>query len=161
LTESLNIFKKILLFLGFFLANFGALALGGLLMGGSPAQNDWYVSLNKAPWTPPGWVFGFAWTFIMICFTIYMFKVVQIKKSLNFTITLFLVQWVLNVAWNPLFFYYHLPILALICLGILLISILFLLTLQEVGISLKTLLFPYIFWLAIAFSMNLFIIIEN
>jgi benzodiazapine receptor len=153
--------NQTLLFFGILLINFGALALGGLLMGGSPAENDWYISLNKAPWTPPGWVFGFAWTFIMICFTIYIFKIVQIKKSLNLTLYLFFAQWVLNVVWNPLFFYFHWPILALVCLGILLILILFLLTIQEVGISLKILLLPYIIWLAIAFSMNLFIIIKN
>ena len=35
-------------------------------------MTDWYINLNQAPWSPPGWVFGAAWTTIMICFSIYM-----------------------------------------------------------------------------------------
>ena len=44
--------------IGFLFLNFGALALGGLFAG-SGAGSNWYAELNKAPWTPPGWVFGF------------------------------------------------------------------------------------------------------
>ncbi|NDH69532.1 MAG: tryptophan-rich sensory protein, partial [Gammaproteobacteria bacterium] len=42
----------------FFVLNFGALYVGALLMNGSPATNEWYQQLDKAPWTPPGWFFG-------------------------------------------------------------------------------------------------------
>lgn len=52
--------QKILVFGLFFIINFGALGLGALLMDSSPIENEWYVQLNKAPWTPPGWVFGAA-----------------------------------------------------------------------------------------------------
>ena len=62
-------YLKILLF--FLLINFSALTIGSWLMDNGP-QTDWYKGLNKAPWTPAGWVFGFAWTTIMICFSIYM-----------------------------------------------------------------------------------------
>ena len=47
-------FKVLIVFL---IINFGALAMGGWLMNNGP-QTDWYLALNKAPWTPPGWVFG-------------------------------------------------------------------------------------------------------
>ena len=57
-----------LLYTGLFLLlNFGALAIGSYFMNNGP-QSNWYLTLNKAPWTPPGWVFGVAWTTIMICF---------------------------------------------------------------------------------------------
>lgn len=59
---------RLILFLAL---NFGALALGGIFAG-QGAVSDWYDGLQKAPWTPPGWVFGFAWTTIMICFSIFM-----------------------------------------------------------------------------------------
>jgi benzodiazapine receptor len=161
LTENRNIYNKTLLFIGLFLANFGALALGGFLMGGSPAQNDWYISLNKAPWTPPGWVFGFAWTFIMICFTIYMFQAVQIKKSLNLILTLFMVQWILNIAWNPLFFYLHWTAISLGCLSLLWLVIILFLVKNNVRSSIKLFLLPYAIWLTIAFSLNLYVVIKN
>jgi tryptophan-rich sensory protein len=58
----------------FFCLNFAALGIGGLLIG-DPATDEFYLNVNKAPWTPPGWVFGAAWTTIMICFSIFMFQV--------------------------------------------------------------------------------------
>lgn len=61
-------------------------------MGGSPADNDWYTSLNKAPWTPPGWVFGFAWTTIMILYSIYLSRVFKSlpNEKLKLAVVLFL-----------------------------------------------------------------------
>ena len=59
---------RILLFL---IINFGGLFIGGLFTG-EGVPSDWYQNLNKAPWNPPGWVFGAAWTTVMICFSVYM-----------------------------------------------------------------------------------------
>ena len=61
-------FKYLILFL---IINFGGLALGSWLMNNGP-NSDWYLNLDKAPWTPPGWVFGAAWTTIMVCFSVYL-----------------------------------------------------------------------------------------
>ena len=60
--------KKILIFL---VINFAALGIGGFFTGPG-VSSDWYTNLNQAPWTPPGWVFGAAWTTIMICFSFFM-----------------------------------------------------------------------------------------
>ena len=70
-------------------------------MSDGPLGN-WYQSLEKAPWTPPGWVFGAAWTTIMICFSVYMSRLIQVNKSRN-VILVFSIQVVLNIAWNFLF----------------------------------------------------------
>ena len=59
--------KKTLLFFVFLIVNFGGLYLGAILMGSSPGSNTWYNNLQKAPWTPPGYFFGIAWT-ILLCF---------------------------------------------------------------------------------------------
>ena len=63
--------KKFQYILLFILINFGALAIGTYLMDNGPTS-IWYLTLNKAPWTPPGWVFGAAWFSIMVCFSIYI-----------------------------------------------------------------------------------------
>ena len=63
--------KQVKLTLLFLMINFGGLAIGSWLMDNGP-MTDWYINLNQAPWSPPGWVFGAAWTTIMICFSIYM-----------------------------------------------------------------------------------------
>ena len=95
--------KPLLIFL---ILNFGALGLGGFLMGGE-VTGEWYQNVNKAPWTPPGWVFGAAWTTIMLLFSFYMASAWSQIENRNFLIGLFAFQWVLNVAWNPVFFKFH------------------------------------------------------
>ena len=90
----------------YFILNFGALALGSYLMGEGPTGN-WYTNLNKAPWTPPGWVFGASWTLIMVCLSIFMNKAVQIDSLRTSILWIYAVQLVLNILWNPLFFNLH------------------------------------------------------
>ena len=68
----------------FLLLNFAALAIGGLFTG-SGVSSEWYQNLNKAPWTPPGWVFGTVWTLIMILFAIYMAMLIKTEKKNNHT----------------------------------------------------------------------------
>lgn len=145
----------------FFVINFGALYIGTLFTA-KGVPSDWYISLNKAPWNPPGWVFGSAWTIIMICFTIFMaysWSAVRNKKNL---ITLFTIQWFLNVSWNPTFFYYHNVIIGLIIITTLtLIICAFFITYWD---ELKFKVFltvPYIIWLCIATSLNGYIFLKN
>lgn len=156
-----NIYAKTVVFTGILVLNFGALAIGSLLMGGSPASNEWYISLNKAPWTPPGWVFGFAWTFIMICFTFYVYNAVHIKKSLKFTLLLYLLQWVLNVIWNPLFFKHHLTVLALITIVSLFVVLIVMVFQFKNQQKYFFLILPYLLWLLIAISLNLYVVAYN
>ena len=87
----------------FLVINFSALALGSLFTG-KGVPSDWYINLNKAPWTPPGWVFGAAWTIIMICFSVYMAMLWETVDNKKMLILAFGAQFLLNVAWNPVFF---------------------------------------------------------
>jgi len=70
-------------------------------------MSEWYTSMNQAPWTPPGLFFGFAWTTIMICFSIYMSYAWGKIKNHKKLLTLFGIQFVLNIIWNPIFFSWH------------------------------------------------------
>lgn len=147
--------------IGFLFLNFGALALGGLFAG-SGAGSNWYDELNKAPWTPPGWVFGFAWTTIMLCFSVYMATLYAKTKSVKTVIILYAIQWMLNVAWNPIFFYLHNPIIGLIvivALTSLVTYFLFRYRSSQKGFSL--LLLPYVIWLFIATSLNAYVVFMN
>jgi tryptophan-rich sensory protein len=51
-------FYRLIIFLAL---NFAALAIGGLFTS-KGVSSDWYAGIAKAPWTPPGWAFGAAWT---------------------------------------------------------------------------------------------------
>ncbi len=145
----------------FLILNFGALAIGSIFTG-KGVPSDWYVSLNKAPWTPPGWAFGAAWFTIMICFTIYMaiaWKQVQNQKLL---IGLFLIQLILNITWNPVFFHFQNTALALMIISGLTILVTFLLLYYWPDLQLWSLLvMPYVLWLLIATSLNGYIQLNN
>ncbi len=145
----------------FLMLNFAALAIGGLFTS-SEVTSEWYVSLNKAPWTPPGWVFGAAWTSIMIAFSIYMAWWWKLSNNKRKVLYLYALQWCLNVSWNPAFFYFKLPILGLILiLGLTLLIAYFLFQIKEIQIGKRMTLLPYFIWLIIASSLNLFIVVMN
>lgn len=149
--------KLLLLFLLF---NFGGLALGAYMQG-NILENDWYNSVNRAPWTPPGWVFGAAWTFIMLTYSLYLSKL-SVTISHRFISLLFTASWILNVSWSPLFFRFHMTIAGLVVLMMLFLCILTFFILF--GRKLKQfsfLLIPYLVWLGIAFSLNWYIIFNN
>ena len=148
---------RILLFL---IINFGGLFIGGLFTG-EGVPSDWYQNLNKAPWTPPGWVFGAAWTTIMICFSVYMailWKKITLKKLLY----LYIAEFILNVIWNPLFFHFKWINVALLSISLLTILIIYMAVSLRIEMRYKTLLiFPYLIWLIIATSLNGYIVLYN
>tara|TARA_B110000967_G_C18902153_1_gene576901 strand:+ start:14314 stop:14799 length:486 start_codon:yes stop_codon:yes gene_type:complete len=144
----------------YLLLNFSALGIGSWLMNGGPVS-DWYSSLNKAPWSPPGWVFGFAWTTIMLCFSFYMSRLTRISRSKR-VFVLFAVQWVLNTSWNFIFFNQHWVLSGLLVL--LMITSL----LGYLMIAYKSLLkgytflvLPYFLWLLVAISLNAYVLFWN
>jgi translocator protein len=145
----------------FFVLNFGALALGGLFTGAG-VSSDWYQNANQAPWTPPGWVFGAAWTFIMICFSIYMAYAWSVVEDKSMLLTLFIVQWILNVGWNPVFFYFHQALFGLVIISALTLLVYYLLFKYGRDLGFKSaLIVPYAIWLVIATSLNAYIYLKN
>ena len=145
----------------FLVINFGGLYIGNILMNNGPMSN-WYTNLNQAPWTPPGWVFGFAWTIIMICFSVYLAYLFNEENSKKLW-SLFGLQVFLNIIWNYLFFNQHLTTIGLIVLMSLLIIVLYFFATFRVKFmnKIRFLLLPYILWLCIALSLNLYIIVHN
>jgi tryptophan-rich sensory protein len=149
-----------LLFLFLFI-NFGGLAVGSWLMDNGPLT-DWYMNLNQAPWTPPGWVFGVAWTTIMICFSIYLTYLFKDHNSKSLRL-LYLFQVFLNVIWNYLFFNQHLVALGLLTIILLTLVIFYFFFKYRMDSmkKLKYLLLPYMIWLCIASSLNAYILFYN
>jgi len=138
----------------FLALNLGALAIGGLFTS-KGVSSDWYVELQKAPWTPPGWVFGAAWTTIMICLSVYMAYLWPVSENRNLLIWLYVIQLILNIGWNPTFFYYHNISggLILICGLTILIGFMLFFYFQELKLK-SILIVPYFIWLIIATSLN-------
>jgi tryptophan-rich sensory protein len=151
---------KLILFL---VINFAALGVGGLLIG-NPGANEWYQNVNRAPWTPPGWVFGAAWTSIMFCFSIFMYQAASkfSFEQLKTFYILFALQWLLNVIWNPVFFLYHQVLGGLIIIIALTILVGWFTYWGFKNIGLAGLwMLPYFIWLLIATSLNAYIYFKN
>tara|TARA_Y100000991_G_scaffold79336_1_gene59663 strand:+ start:1141 stop:1602 length:462 start_codon:yes stop_codon:yes gene_type:complete len=145
----------------FFLGlNFGALFLGNILMNNG-ATSDWYLNLNKAPWTPAGWVFGAAWTSVMLFFSVYMTFLYQNLKTQK-VILLYSLHQLLNISWNFIFMNKHMTILGLIDISLLTILIFyFLIGYNKILNNMRFFVLPYCIWLLIATSLNLYIVIYN
>ena len=152
--------KRLKLLLLFVIINFGGLAIGAWLMDNGPAT-EWYLDLNQAPWTPPGSVFGVAWTTIMLCFSIYMVFLYEESKGKEL-IGLFSIQFILNVSWNYIFFNQHLVALGLVSiLSLTFLTFYFLIKYKSILKLKSILIIPYCLWLCIASSLNLYILLYN
>ena len=153
----MKFYKSYLLFI---FINFSALGIGIWLMNDGP-KTEWYTNLNQAPWSPPGWVFGIAWSSIMLLFSAFMTYLIQVDKSKK-VLVLFSVQFVLNVFWNYLFFNQHLIILGLLNIIFLTFLMLYFLIAYKYVLKIKRFyVLPYCIWLVLATSLNLYIALYN
>ncbi|MEN8928802.1 MAG: TspO/MBR family protein [Flavobacteriales bacterium] len=145
----------------FLVLNFAALGIGAYFTGPG-VESDWFKNLNQAPWNPPGWVFGAAWTFIMFCFAFFMAFCWETAGNKKRIAILFGIQWILNVSWNPIFFGAQEVLIGLITISSLtfLIGYLFFGNLKKLGLK-AILVAPYLIWLVIATSLNGYVYLYN
>jgi tryptophan-rich sensory protein len=148
----MNNFPKFLA-LGVWLAvSFSASLMGGLFMPG-----DWFASLQKPSWNPPGWVFGPVWSALYTMMGVAAWLVwrqggwgKQRKPLL-----IFLAQLALNAAWTPLFFGLHQPGLAFVDIALLWLAIIATIwAFRRVHHIAAALLIPYLAWVSFAAFLN-------
>lgn len=145
----------------FLILNFASIGLGSLFAGKGP-RSEWYANLSKAPWTQPGWAFGASWTVIMICFSIYLAYLWPSVENKTLLIGVLILHYILNLAWNPIFFYYHQVLAGLFVISGLTLVISFFLFFYWKEMEFKSLLVgPYFIWLLIATSLNAYVLIKN
>ena len=145
----------------FLILNFASIGLGSVLAGKGP-RSEWYAGISKAPWTPPGWAFGASWTLIMICFRIFLAYLWPLVANKNLLIGVLILHYILNIAWNPTFFYFHQILAGLFVITALTIVVGFILFYYWPEMGYKSLLVaPYLIWLLIATSLNAYVFIKN
>lgn len=121
------------------------------------SPDSWYTSLNKPAWNPPAAVFGPVWTTLYILMGLAVWLVWREGgwKEQWKLLTLFLVQWVLNMAWTPLFFGLHQPGWALLELIVLWALVLITgIGFWRVRRLAGVLWIPYFLWLTFATALN-------
>lgn len=125
---------------------------------------DWYHTLKKPFFSPPDKIFAPVWTIIyiliFISFALYIKSANNSPKLIPFL--LFIIQFLLNISWVPVFFGLKKPKSALLICLLLWLSVLFLIIfLYPISRIASILLIPYIIWLTFALYLNFMIIKLN
>ena len=125
----------------------------------------WYAALNKPVFTPPGWVFGPAWTILYILMGISLYLILQKgldKPMVRQGVILFAVQLALNFLWSIVFFGMHAIFFALVVIILLFVLVLATsISFFRVSKPAGWLLIPYLCWLGFASVLNATIWILN
>ena len=132
-----------------------ALILGGL-SSSNTADDLWYQGLIKSDLNPPGYVFGIVWPIL------YLLMSISAYRNFDSIGRLFFIQLFFNTIWSWLFFFYHLPFIALLNIWLLIfLNINILIVLARRDKLSMVLYIPYVMWLLFASYLNLFIVINN
>ncbi|KAI1308984.1 Translocator protein [Halotydeus destructor] len=128
--------------------------------------SPWYLSLNKAPWNPPNWLFPVAWTFLYIVMGLASWFIYDtgngFSGSARLPLIMYIVQLVVNVAWTPVFFGAHLVGLAsLHLIGLVLIVLYTMFTFYQVNPLATYLMIPYLIWISYASTLTIYIWANN
>ena len=127
-------------------------------------MNDWYKKLKKAPWNPPSHVFGLVWSVLYTLLLVSFLLVWNNKKCFPYcdALTVFLIQMALNLTWTTVFFKLKMIRLALASIiAIIVFTIITYTYFVKVSKLAAYLLIPYLAWLCLAASLNLYIVLFN
>ncbi|HUU91548.1 MAG TPA: TspO/MBR family protein [Phycisphaerae bacterium] len=135
---------------------FAAAGIGSVFTSGS--VSEWYPSIEKPSWTPPGWIFGPVWTALYTLMAVAAWVIWRKEgwAGARAALVLYAVQLALNAAWSPLFFGLRMPGVAFAELVVLWMAIIA----TAVAFWKKSplagaLLVPYVLWTTFAAALNL------
>lgn len=151
-SQSPSVTRRWLSLAGWLLLCFTAASMGGLFMPG-----EWYASLKKPSWNPPGWIFGPVWTalYTMMALAAWLVWRQGGWRKQRKPLLIFLAQLALNALWTPLFFGLHRPGLAFAEIVLLWLAIAATVTaFRPVSRVAAWLLAPYLAWVSFAAALN-------
>ena len=136
---------------GWLLLCYGVSALAGLV------QSDWYQTLQRPAWAPPGWVFGAVWSVLYVLLGLALAQILNARgaRGQALAVSLFAGQLVLNLAWSPTFFAAHKVTLALIIvLAMLALAVATTFAFFRIRKPSAWMMLPYLVWLCFATVLN-------
>lgn len=119
---------------------------------------SWYDGLDTAPWQPPGWAFGAAWTVLYVLMAVAAWRVGVAglaRPAVRTALGWYGAQLALNLAWTGVFFGLESPWGGMVVITALAAAIA--VTMREfAGVSRAAalLLAPYLAWVAFAATLN-------
>ena len=134
------------------------LSFAATLPGAVSPPGDWYQTLAKPDWTPPGWAFPVVWTTLYVLMGTAAWMVWRKRgdnRGARGALTLFVFQLLFNAAWTPTFFGAQQILAALVVIVVLWFAVLAtLLAFRKVSGTAALLLVPYLVWVTIATALN-------
>ncbi len=133
------------------------LGIGSGRLSESGYGNPWFDALVKPAILPDGWVFGLVWTILYILLGLSLAHMFQARgaRGRGLAIGMFVVQFILNLAWSPLFFGAHMVREALILLGAIFVTATITTMLfYRIRPVAGYLMLPYLAWLIFAGLLN-------
>ncbi|MFF1384084.1 TspO/MBR family protein [Arthrobacter sp. NPDC058288] len=158
--------RQIAALLGFLAASWAVSLLGSLPIRISGA---WYAVADKAPWTPPGWVFGSAWLVLYAAMAVAAWLVWRQQRfPRREALKVYGGLMLLNLSW-PLMFFGMYPMLGTAALWLALLVIaahaviatLAVLHFGPISTTAGVLMLPYVSWLVFSGSLNLYAALNN
>ncbi len=126
---------------------------------------DWYQGLAKPVFTPPNRIFGPVWTILYLLMGIALFLVWRkgfANAAGKTALAAFILQFVFNALWTPIFFWAKQPLIALGDIVILWLAIIAtIVSFWKVSRAAGILLVPYIIWVSFAAVLNAVICMLN
>lgn len=119
----------------------------------------WFEALSKPTWNPPNWLFAPVWTVLYLLIGISVWLVWRQKDAApslrRRALILFWCQFLLNLAWTPIFFGLHQPMLAFaeIC-ALWIAALAAAVAFGRVRALAGYLMAPYLLWLSFALILN-------
>ncbi len=120
-------------------------------------ENRWFMALDRPDSIPPGWVFGTVWAtlYAMLGLALAIILNARGAPGRRLALTLFGIQFAMNLAWNPLFFGAHQVTAALVLIvAILATATATTFAFAKVRKAAAWLLVPYLVWLSFASVIN-------
>lgn len=142
------------------------LLLGSLAgnISGAGAGSPWFVDLNKPALYPPPATFGIVWTILYLLMGISLAMVITARGApgRNLAIAVFILQFVLNLAWSPVFFGMQQLTTALYLLVVIDLAVIATVALVwKVRPLAALLLLPYLVWALFATVLNWQFVVAN
>jgi tryptophan-rich sensory protein len=111
-TPALSGFRSGLALAACLAASFSTAAIGVVLSG--TGVREWYPTLAKPSWTPPGWLFGPVWSLLYVMMGVATWRVWRRDgvREARLALGVDAIQLVLNGAWSGIFFGLRQPVLA-------------------------------------------------
>ncbi|MTI44872.1 TspO/MBR related protein [Roseibium hamelinense] len=134
---------------------FGILVFLTAMSGAVFKPGDWYLSLKKPSWTPPGWAFPLVWTvlYVMIGYSGWL---IWSEQGFGLALVFWVLQLALNGAWSWLFFGMKRMDYALIDVCAMWLSIVaYIGAAWPVSTTAALLFLPYLAWVSVAAALNL------